>query len=108
MGGVDRLLQIVVNIAVTSRKWPRINPIFFSLIKTWLVLSANAKRKKKLHSFFVNSTIFVLISVISGDIKMSWLQPPYSAANLYRKSCIVVEFWIQQAVTNFDVLPKGC
>ena len=50
---------------------------------------------------------------IRGDVKINWLQPPYSAAitaNLYRKCYTFLlnaaAFWLQPAVMNFDVFPK--
>ena len=53
-------------------------------------------------------------SLVRGDIKINWLQPPYSEANCsqltyenYTQLLNTAAFWLQPAVLNFDVFSKS-
>ena len=47
---------------------------------------------------------------LRGNVKIRRLQPPFSAANLYRgsytKQLNAAALWLQLAVMNFDVSPN--
>ena len=61
--------------------------------------------------------LYLLLNIFRGDLKIQWLQHPYSAAScsqciwgkLYIAlaccSILAAAFWLQPAVTNFDVFP---